>query len=69
MPLKTTMQMDVWHGKTGPGVLKAWTVLAIVSHLGGMGMWHPAMLPHLGVERRSVLDALQWLGAPSTALP
>jgi hypothetical protein len=27
------------------------------------------MLQHLGVERISFLDALRWLGAPSTGIP
>jgi hypothetical protein len=27
------------------------------------------MLQHIGVERMSFLDALRWLGAPSTGIP
>ena len=33
MHLKTTMQMEVWHCKTVPGVLKELTVFAIVYNL------------------------------------
>ena len=36
--LKTTMPMDVLHGQTVPGVLKALTVLAIVDNLVRMVM-------------------------------
>ena len=68
-PLKTTMQMDGLHGQTVPGVLKELTVFAIVDHLVRMVMCQAAMLPHLGMERISVLDALRWLGAPSTGIP
>jgi hypothetical protein len=66
--LKTTMQMDVLHGKTVPGVLKELTVFAIVYNLVRMVMCQSAMLPHIGVERISFLDALRWLGAPSTGI-
>jgi hypothetical protein len=34
-----------------------------------MVMWHSAILQHIAVERLSVLDALRWLGAPSTGMP
>jgi hypothetical protein len=67
--LKTTRRMDVLHGQTVPGVLKELTVLAIVYHLVRMVMCPSALLQHLGVERISVLDALRWLGAPSTGIP
>jgi IS4 transposase len=67
--LKTTMQMAVLHGKTVPGVLKELTVFALVYHLVRMVMWHSATLQHIGVERISFLDALRWLGAPSTGVP
>jgi Transposase DDE domain len=67
--LKTTMQMDVLHCKTVPGVLKELTVFALVYNLVRMVMWHSAMLQHIGVERISFLDALRWLGAPSTGIP
>jgi hypothetical protein len=67
--LKTTMQMDVLHCKTVPGVLKELTVFAIVYNLVRMVMGHSAMLQHINVERISFLDALRWLGAPSTGLP
>jgi Transposase DDE domain len=67
--LKTTMQMDVLHCKTVPGVLKELTVFAIVYNLVRMVMCQSAMLQHIGVERLSFLDALRWLGAPSTGIP
>jgi hypothetical protein len=67
--LKTTMQMDVWHCKTVPGVLKDLTVFAIVDNLVRMVTCQSAMLQHLGVAWISFLDALRWLGAPSTGIP
>jgi hypothetical protein len=67
--LKTTMQMDVLHCKTVPGVLKELTVFAIVYNLVRMVMGHSAMLQHINVERISCLDALRWLGSPSTGMP
>jgi Transposase DDE domain len=67
--LKTTMQMDVLHCKTVPGVLKELTAFAIVYNLVRMAMWHSAILQHIGVERISFVDALRWLGAPSTGIP
>jgi hypothetical protein len=67
--LKTSRQMDVLHGQTVPGVLKDFTVLAIVDHLVRMVMGHSALLQHLGVERISVLEALRWRGAPGTGIP
>jgi hypothetical protein len=57
--LKTTMQMDVLHCKTVPGVLKELTVFAIVYNLVHIVMCQSATLQHLGVERISFLDALQ----------
>jgi Transposase DDE domain len=67
--LKTSMQMDVLHCKTVPGVLKELTVFAIVYNLVRLVMWHSAILQHIGVERISFVDALRWLGAPSTGMP
>jgi Transposase DDE domain len=67
--LKTTMQMDVLHCKTVPGVLKELTVFAIVYNLVRMVMCQSAILQHIGVERISFLDALRWLSAPYTAMP
>jgi hypothetical protein len=61
--------MDVLHGKTVPGVLKELTVFAMVYNLVRMAMWHSAILQHIGVERISFVDALRWLGAPSTGIP
>ena len=67
--LKTTMQMDVLHGNTIPGVLKEVTVFAIVDNLVRMVMCQSARLQRIGVERISFLDALRWLGGPSTRIP
>jgi hypothetical protein len=67
--LKTTMQMDVLHCKTVPGVLKELTIFAIVYNLVRLVMGQSARLQHIGVERISFLDALRWLSAPSTGLP
>jgi hypothetical protein len=61
--------MDVLHGKTVSGVLKELTVFAIVDNLVRMVMCQSAMLQHIDVERISFLDALRWLGAPSTGVP
>jgi IS4 transposase len=67
--LKTTMQMDVLHCKTVPGVLKELTMFAIVYNLVRLVMWQSATLQHTAVERISFLDALRWLGVPSTGVP
>jgi hypothetical protein len=67
--LKTTMQRDVLHCKTVPGVLKELTVFAIVYNLVRLVMCQSATLQQIGVERISFLDALRWLGAPSTGMP
>ena len=67
--LKTTMQMDVLHCKTVPGVLKELTVFAIVYNLVRLVICQSAALQHVGVERISFLDALRWLSAPSTGRP
>src|SRR5262245_18989789 len=61
--LKTTMQMDVLHCKTVPGVLKELTVFAIVYNLVRKVMGHSAMLQHINVGRISFLEALRWLGS------
>jgi hypothetical protein len=58
--LKTTMQMDVLHCNTVPGVLKELTVFAIVYNLVRMVMGQSATLQHTAVERISFLDALWW---------
>jgi hypothetical protein len=60
------MQMDVLHGKTGPGVLKELIIFTLVYNLVRMVMRHSARLQHIGVERISFLDALRWLSAPGT---
>jgi hypothetical protein len=67
--LKTTMQMDVLHCKTVPGVLKELMVFAIVYNLVRMVMRHSATLQHTEGERISFLDALRWLSAPSPGVP
>jgi hypothetical protein len=67
--LKTTMQMDILHCKTVPGVLTKLTVFAIVYNLVRMIMRQSAMLQHIGAERISFLDALGWLNAPHTGMP
>jgi hypothetical protein len=67
--LNTSLQMAVLHCQTVPGVLKELTVFAIVYHLVRMLRCQSAPLQHLGGERISVVDALRWLGAPSTAMP
>jgi Transposase DDE domain len=67
--LKTTMQMDVLHCKTVPGVLKELMVFAIVYNLVRLVMWQSATLQHTKVEQISFLDALRWLSAPSTGIP
>jgi hypothetical protein len=63
LQLKTTMQMDVLHCKTVPGVLKALTVFALVYNLVCMAMGQSATLQHIGLERIRFVDALRWLGA------
>jgi hypothetical protein len=67
--LKTTMQMDVLHGNTVPGVLKELMVFAIVDNLVRMVMRQSATLQHTEVERISLLDALRWLSSPSPGVP
>ena len=66
--LKTTMRMEIWHGQTVPGVLKELTVFAIVDNLVRPVMCQSSTPQHIGVERISVVDALRWLGAPSTGI-
>jgi hypothetical protein len=67
--LKTTMQMDVLHCKTVPGVLKELIIFAIVDNLVRLVMCQAAGLQQIEVERISFRDALRWLGAPSTEIP
>jgi Transposase DDE domain len=67
--LKTTMQMDVLHCKTVPGVLKELMVFAIVYNLVRLVMWQSATLQHTAAERISFVDALRWLTAPRTGRP
>jgi hypothetical protein len=67
--LTTSLQMDVLHGQTVPGVWKAFTVFAIVYHLVRRVMGPSATRQPIGGERISFLDALRWLSAPSTGRP
>jgi Transposase DDE domain len=67
--LQTTMQMEVLHGKTGPGVLKELTVCAMVYNLVRLVMGQSAALQHVSVEQISFLDALRGLSAPHTGMP
>jgi hypothetical protein len=67
--LKTSMQMDVLHCKTVVGTLKELTVFAMVYNLVRLVMLQSATRQHTAVERISFLDALRWLGAPSTGMP
>ena len=61
--------MAALHGKTVLGVLKEFTVFAIVYHLVRLVMCPSATLQHIGVARISVLEALWWLDALSTGIP
>jgi hypothetical protein len=61
--------MEVWHGKTGPGVLTELTVFAIGDNLVRRIMCQAATLQRIGVDRLSVVEALRWLGAPGTGVP
>jgi hypothetical protein len=67
--LKTTMRMDVLHGKTVPGVLKALMVFAMVYNLVRLVMRQSATRQHTAVQRISFLDALRWRSAPHTGMP
>jgi IS4 transposase len=68
-PRKTTMQMDVLHGTTVPGVRKALTVFALVDTLVRLVMRQSATRQHPAVERISFRDARRWLSAPSPGMP
>ena len=52
-----------------PGVLKELTAFAIVYNLVRLVMGQSSTLQHIGVECSSFVDALRWLGAPSTGAP
>jgi hypothetical protein len=67
--LKTTRRMDVLHGQTVPGVLKELTVFAIIYNLVRLVMCQSANLQHIDRAQISFVDALRWLGAPSTGIP
>jgi hypothetical protein len=67
--LKTTMPMEVLRGQTVAGVLKELTIVALAYTLVRLVLGQSAILQPLGVERISVVDALRWLGAPSTGGP
>ena len=66
---KTTMHMDVLHGKTGLGVLKELTVLAIISNLGRLVILPAARLQQVDAARLSFLDALRGRSTSRTRLP
>jgi hypothetical protein len=67
--LKTAMHMDALHCKTVAGVLKELTVFAIIYNLVRMVLLPSAQLQRVDATRISFLDALRWLGAPSTGMP
>jgi DDE family transposase len=67
--LKTAMHMDVLHCKTVAGVLKELTIFAIIYNLVRMVILQSAQLQRVDTTRISFLDALRWLGAPSTGTP
>jgi hypothetical protein len=67
--LKPAMRMDGRQCTTGPGVLKARTILALVYNLARMVLGHAARRQRINVERRSCLEALRWLSAPGTGMP
>jgi hypothetical protein len=67
--LKTTRPMEGLHGKTVPGVLKAWTVFALVDHLVRLIICPAATLQRLGVARIRCVNALRWRGAPGPGVP
>jgi hypothetical protein len=66
--LQTTMQMDLLLCQTGPGVLKALLVCAIVDTLGRLVMGQSAHRHGVDVDCISFIDALRWLGALETAV-
>lgn len=59
--LKRTMQMDVLHCETVPGVLKELTMFALVYNLVRVVMWEAARRQEVDVDRISFVDALRWL--------
>lgn len=61
--------MDGLHGQTVSGVLKELRVFAMADNLIRLVRRPSAPFQHTTVERMSFLDALQWLSAPSTAIP
>jgi hypothetical protein len=67
--LKTTMPMEILHGKTVPGVLKELAVFAIVYNLVRLVMCQSAARQGISVERISFVDALRWLGTLGTEVP
>lgn len=59
--LKQTMQMDVLHCETLPGVLKELVIFALVYNLVRSVMYVAAQRQHVPVDRISFADALGWL--------
>jgi hypothetical protein len=68
-PLTTTRQRDGLPCQTGRGVQQALLVCTMRSHLVRLVILHAATPQQVDVERRRVLDALRWLGAPGTGVP
>jgi hypothetical protein len=68
-PLKTTMPRAVRHGQTVAGVRKELTVFAMIDNLVRLVILPSARLQPVDAARISFLDALRWLGAPSTGMP
>jgi hypothetical protein len=63
------MKMDVLHCKTVLGVLKEWTVFAMLDNLVRLVMLPSALQQQIDVKRLSFLDALRWLGTPDSGIP
>jgi hypothetical protein len=59
--LKQTMQMDILHCETVPGVLKELTIFALVYNLVRSVMYVAAQRQHVAVDRISFADAPGWL--------
>jgi Transposase DDE domain len=69
--LKTTLGLDVLHGKSAAGVLKELTVSAIVYNLVRVVMLEASRRQGVPPNRISFVDALRWLSSspPGTPLP
>ena len=60
--------MDVGRCQAVAGTLRELTVLAMFYYLVRLVIWYAATLQNIAMERISVLEALRWLGAPSTGV-